>query len=187
MKWNSPGLNIFLSVKVCDLPQTLFPFSDKQKHKTLCLVGHGGNSLWRELSQPINLSQHPFDNYTIKEINRFSKEYLHDDCEILFPNEDYILPLQKIGRLINFSSQSPIGIDICHEFGLWFAYRGVFLTSQNIAIKATVASPSICSSCNETPCLKETNFRLARLSCPIKAEHAYNKDQLDYHQNALGH
>ena len=32
------GLNIFLNIKVCDLPEDIFPFSDEQKTKILCLI-----------------------------------------------------------------------------------------------------------------------------------------------------
>lgn len=185
MKWNAPGLNIFLSIKVSELPQDFFPFTPEQKNKTLCLVGHGGKSLWEELTPPLDVQFHPFDRYTIYQMQLFAKNFLNDDCEILFPNDSYTLPLQKLGRFLNLCTQSPIGLDISHEFGLWFSFRGVFLTSKNILTENPQTPPSICDHCTTRPCLKISDIALARLSCPIKKEHQYSKEQLEFHHNAL--
>ncbi len=185
MKWLDPGLNIFLSVKVSDLPPDLFFFTPEQKNKTLCLVGHGGKSLWEALPRPLNLDQHPIDYYTIQKIQLFAKEYLMNDCEILYPLDAYTLPLQKIGRFLNLCAPSPIGQDICDEFGLWFAFRGVFLTSNNVYTEKIRPSASQCTRCIERPCLLEADQDEARLSCPVKTEHQYSKEQILYHKKAL--
>ena len=185
MKWNDSGLNIFLTVKVCDLPQDLFLFTPDQNNKTLCLVASGGKSLWEKLSHPVKLELHRFDQYSVNQIEIFAKDYLNNDCEILYPNESYTLPLQRIGRFLNLCSQSPIGLDISEEFGLWFAFRGVFLTSKNISTPKIMFPPSMCNSCNDSPCLQFPDISLARLSCPIKMEHQYNLDQIMFHKNAL--
>jgi len=185
MKWNAPGLNIFLSVKVSELPQDLFSFTPEQKNKTLCLVGNGGKALWEKLPHPLDVNLHPFDHYTINQIHLFAKDFLNDDCEILFPNDSYTLPLQKIGRFLNLCSQSPIGLDISHDYGLWFAFRGVFLTSQNISTEKLSSPPSICTDCVDRLCLRVSDTALARLSCPVKIEHQYDKEQLEFHQSAL--
>lgn len=185
MKWSDLGLNIFLSVKVSDLPHDLYPFTPEQKSKTLCLVGHGGKALWEKLSHPVNPRLHPFDEYANQQIQLFAKNYLNDDCEILFPNDAYTLPLQKIGRFLNLCTQSPIGLDICDEFGLWFAFRGVFLTSKNISTQKISTPPTLCVNCINPPCLSTSDIILARLSCPIKKEHQYSKEQIEFHRNAL--
>lgn len=185
MKWNDPGLNIFLSVKVSNLPQDLFSFTPEQKKKTLCLVGNGGKTLWENLPHPLDVNLHPFDHYTINRIRIFTKNFLKDDCEILFPNDAYTLPLQKLGRFLNLCSQSPIGLDISNEFGLWFAFRGVFLTSENVWSEKIQTPPSLCTSCHDRPCLKTTDSALARLNCPVKSEHQYTHEQIEFHQNVL--
>ena len=185
MNWKDSGLNIFLSVKVCDLPQDLFLFTSEQKNKTLCLVANGGKSLWEKLSHPLKLDTHPFDQYTVDQIKTFAKIYLKNDCEILYPNDDYTLPLQRIGRYLNLCSQSPIGLDICEEFGLWFAFRGVFLTSENVITKKIMHPPTMCKSCIDRPCLQFSNISLARLTCPIKVEHQYNIEQIMFHKSAM--
>ena len=185
MNWTDPGLNIFLSVRVCDLPPDLFLFTPDQKNKTLCLVASGGKFLWDNLAHPIKLENNPFDQYSINKIETFAKDYLNNDYEILYPNDNYTLPLQKIGRFLNLCSQSPIGLDISEEFGLWFAFRGVFLTSENISPRKIKFAPSVCNSCVERPCLQFLDLGMARLNCPVKIEHQYNIEQIIFHKNAL--
>ncbi len=185
MNWSDPGLNIFLSVKVSDLPKDLFLFSTDQRDKTMCLVGHGGKTLWEKLSHPIKADLHPFDQYTVKKIKNFAKRHLEDDFEILFPNENYTLPLQRIGRFLNLCSPSPIGLDISEEFGLWFAFRGVFLTSKNVLSQKIKFPSSVCMRCVDRPCLETLDFNQARLSCPVKKEHQYSIEQIKFHKNII--
>lgn len=148
-------------------------------------MGNGGKTLWENLPHPVDVNHHPFDRYTLNQIHIFAKNFLNDDCEILFPNDAYTLPLQKIGRFLNLCSQSPIGPDISNEFGLWFAFRGVFLTRENVWTAKYQTPPSLCESCLERPCLLTSDRALARLNCPIKNEHQYSKEQIAYHQNVL--
>ena len=115
----------------------------------------------------------------------FAEAVLDSDIEILFPNDHYTLPLQKIARHLNLSSQSPIGIDINNEFGLWFAIRGVFLTSKKLPLLPREKNISPCDTCIEKPCLLSSSFTQARLNCPIKIEHKYKDSQIEYHQKAL--
>lgn len=178
------GLNIFLSAKVTDLPENLFSFSHEQKNKTLCLLGHGGTSLWEKLPHPILAENHPIDHYTKEKIQIFAEKALENDIEVLYPNEDYTIPLQKFGRALNLCSQSPIGLDINSEFGLWFAFRGIFLTSKPIPIVSLEKMPSPCETCLSRPCLNFSDTAFARLHCPVKTEHQYSQKQQNFHQNA---
>lgn len=185
MKWEDAGLNIFLSTKVSLLPPDLFSFTPEQKNKTLCLVGHGGRALWEKLPHPLDVHQHPLDQYTIKKMQAFAHEVLDDDIEILFPNEHYQLPLQRIGRFLNLCSQSPIGLDISEEFGLWFAFRGIFLTRKEVLTPKISSAPALCMSCSTRPCLQTPDIDLARTYCPVKTEHQYSFEQRQFHQSAL--
>lgn len=178
------GLNIFLSIKVSDLPAELFPFSNEQKNKTLCLIGSGGISLWENLPHPLDATTNPIDNFTQNKMQEFAKKTLNDEIEILYPNEHFTMPLQKIGRAMNLCTQSPIGIDIHPHFGLWFAFRGVFLTSAKIPIITMENKSSLCDSCSQKPCLHSLDLKISRLNCPIN-EHRYTSFQIDYHQDAL--
>lgn len=175
------GLNIFLSTKISDMPENYFNFSNEQNNKYLCLIGNGGGKLWKNI--PDLSIENPIDTFTIDQMNKFAKQNLSDEIEIIFPNDKYILPLQKIARFLNFSNQSPIGIDISNEFGLWFAFRGAFLTSCHLLHHSFTPSPSPCETCLEKPCLREKSSFNARLMCPYKSEYQYSIEQLTYHQN----
>lgn len=174
------GLNIFLSTKVSDLPDNIYPFSDEQKNKTLCLLGHGGRELWKHI--PDRNIPNPIDSFCINQMQLFAENVLTNDIEILFPNDQIILPLQKIGRYFKLSQASPLGIDISNEFGLWFAYRGVFLTDKTIPLIKLGNSIFPCESCSDKPCLSVSDANEARMKCPFKREHQYTTQQRQYHQ-----
>jgi hypothetical protein len=177
------GFNIFASACVASLTSDLFPFTDIQKTKTLCLIGNGGRSLWEKLPHPLNIKTHPIDQYSKNQIHTFS-ESIDSEVEILFPNDHYTLPLQRIGRALNVCTQSPIGLDVHPSFGLWFAIRGVFLVSKKMSM--TLENPfSPCNTCTDKPCMKISDIAQARMKCPFKNEHQYTEDQIRYHQNAL--
>ena len=179
------GLNIFLSVKVSDLPEDLYPFTQDQKNKTLCLLASGGKKLWENLPHPLTIEDHPIESFSKKVMMKFASDFLKDDIEILYPADSSILPLQKIGRAMNLCRQSPIGIDIHPDYGLWFAFRGIFLTNLEISTPTPKTFESPCDSCSDRPCMNFTNKNQARLNCPIKTQHRYCDEQITYHQQAL--
>lgn len=179
------GLNLFSAIKISHLPEELQNIFKAYNKDTLCLVGSGGKSLWEHLPHPLNLDQNPIDNFSREQMNLFAKNYLGSDIEILFPHDSITLPLQKIGRAVNQSAQSPLGIDISPEYGLWFSFRGVFLTN-NIPIDIINSSFSLpCNVCTDKPCTNSSEIKEARLLCPYKNEHQYTLSQRQYHENAL--
>src|SRR5262249_25101276 len=108
---------------------------------------------------------------------------------------------------------SRLGLDIHETFGPWFAYRGVFLTAQEIPETDFAEFTSPCESCAEKPCVDACppravgqtfdvktfgDFRfsgnspcadrcLARAKCPVGAEHRYSLDQIQYHMLRPAH
>lgn len=177
------GLNIFLNAKVSELPESIFNFSPEQKKKNLCLIGNGGNTLWKNITD-FSISN-PIDTFSINQMNIFAKSALSNDIEILFPNDNYVLPLQKLGRFFNLSHQSPLGFDISNEFGLWFAFRGVFLTNAELPKSLIPNNLSPCESCDNRPCLSDPDVYKARIKCPVKNEHQYTQKQMEYHQSIV--
>lgn len=174
------GFNIFLNIKVSDIPKDLFKFNEEHIHKTLCLIGSGGKSLWGNLPQPMNEKLHPIDDFCISQMKVFAKNHLQNDpIEILFPNPDYLLPLQRLSRHMNFSSETPMGIDICQEFGVWFSFRGVFLTNIELENSPLPHQLSPCFDCLEQPCHRGRDF------CPVKTEHQYTPSQKEYHASQI--
>ncbi len=180
---NSLGLNIFLSAKVSDFPDDIYPFSDEQKKKHLVLIGHGGPALWDNI--PDLTVKNPIDSFSIDQMNWFALNCLENDIEILFPDDETLLPLQKLGRFFNLSHQSPLGFDISSEYGLWFAFRGVFLTNNKIPPLTLSPRSSPCDECSLRPCMTASDIFDARMKCPTKTEHQYSLEQRTYHQSIV--
>ncbi|MGZ3723487.1 MAG: hypothetical protein ACXVA9_11180 [Bdellovibrionales bacterium] len=183
------GFNIFAAIPLRELPAELRTFAPGPEldHFNLCVMAHGGTALWKSLPHPLVRAENPVDAYTRAQIDWFASEVLHDKKYVLaFPREDMLLPLQRLGRFLNIARASILGIDMNLEYGLWFAYRGVLLTS--VAVPKTVGKPFVvaCESCESKPCLAvppELNFSGAgaRTACPIHSEHRYGSEQMNYH------
>lgn len=174
------GLNLFSSAPVSSIPKEIYSFSENQKSKTLVIIGHGGKTLWehvKKTSSHLDPSAHPIDQFSLSHIKSFAVNILKDEhIEILFPNDDYLLPLQKLGRFFNLAQKSALEIDISKEYGLWFAYRGVFLTDKPLPIISPLAFCSPCDTCHVRPCLTG-----GRNYCPYKSEHQYTPSQQAFH------
>jgi epoxyqueuosine reductase len=213
------GLNIFASVPMHELPAELRTFAQEPEydHYSLCMLGHGGTALWKSLPHPLEASTHPIDLLTIAQIDWFTRTLFPDaDVILAFPRPDWILPLQRLGRFLNLARPSLLGLDLNEEYGPWFAYRGVFLTSAKVPRFLGTPFDSACETCAEKPCQKVcpagavgqapqefhlgacASFRLsensrcadrclARMACPVGAEHRYSLEQMQYHMGRSAH
>jgi epoxyqueuosine reductase len=116
--------------------------------------------------------------------------------------------LQQLGELAGWSHPSPLGQGINPTYGVWFAYRAVFLTTAELPLTGGAPRPSPCDACLDKPCLSAcpagavqparfdidgcANYRLqpaspcadrclARMACPYFPEHRYSLEQIRYH------
>lgn len=210
------GLNLFASVEVGKLPDDILGIMDDQqipycKEDTLCIIGHGGKDLWEHLPRPLNENLHPIDTFSTEQMKKIDA-----DCQILFPHQVWNIPLQRIGKFLNISRRSLLGIDINKDFGLWFAFRGVFLTKEKINETKYESFNSPCDSCETKPCISScpasavvsngesfklnqcVDYRLkqnspcadrclARLACPYQNQHQYKLEQIQYHMTRKAH
>jgi hypothetical protein len=213
MNWSQTlarhGLNIFAAARVHRLPLEILGDIPNHPDQTLCLVGNGGRALWEKLPRPVRAEDHPIDRYTLHHLAELGDSTM----QIIYPDSKWLIPLQKLGRILNVARPSLLGLDINETFGPWFAYRAVFLTSQRIPETAHAEFTSPCESCADKPCLsacpsgavgqpfdvkKCGDFRfsrnspcadrcLARMRCPAEAEHRYSLEQIQYHMLRPAH
>jgi epoxyqueuosine reductase len=185
------GLNLFSSLDLSQIPTDMLnafkemniPYEDYQ---FLVMIGHGGNDLWDNLPDHFKELPHPLDSFVLKKIEEFHNQLgITSSPFILYPHETLILPLQRLGRLVHMSHESPVGIDINPEYGLWFAFRGVFLTKGPLGEIKLSETTSPCLSCLERPCLDHSNFWGKRLACPYQRKHQYKPEQIKYHQSLV--
>lgn len=183
------GLNLFAATAIEDLPEEILTnFKDQgiptKDYHSLILIGHGGRRFWQSLSRPITPSEHPIDQKSLKMMEEFRSQTLSSHSHLsLFPSANFLIPLQKLGRALNLSHPSAMGIDINESFGLWFAFRGVFLTSAQVPKVMNNAFSSPCLSCVERPCLMKEDFWEKRLACPYQESSRYDDEQISYHQS----
>jgi epoxyqueuosine reductase len=210
------GLNIFASVEVSQLPNDILEILTAQNipyeaEDTLCIIGNGGRDLWEHLTHPLNEMLHPIDNFSIETMKK-----LEDNIQIIFPHPQWNIPLQRIARFLNISRPSLLGLDINKDFGLWFAFRGAFLTKIKIGEMKYENFNSPCETCETKPCIsacpskaiatKGESFKLnlcadhrlkiasscadrclARIACPYQEQHQYKIQQIQYHMTRKAH
>lgn len=179
-KLSQEGLNIFGSCLISNIPAEIkselttagVPL---ENFTSLSMLAHGGRTLWTGIPQPAKKAKHPIDKHTLRQLENFG------EMLILFPEQKWLIPLQRLGRFLNLARPSLLGLDHNSEYGPWFAYRAVFLTKATFPETLIKDWDSPCNTCEDKPCLAAPNHRLARIACPYKAEHQYTEEQMNYH------
>ena len=173
------------------------------------LVAHGGTRFWESFSEGREEVDHPVDHFSIAVTDRFFETYLPEVSTIrLFP-QAYQLPIQQLSRHAGWSFPSPLGMDIHPIFGLWYAYRSIYLVKAELLLKHESYRRSPCDNCGRKPCFEAcpsgavggidkfdtnacityrmsensscTDTCLARVACPAGAQHRYPAEQMSYH------
>jgi len=209
------GLNLLTVFDCAALPETVTASLQAENipldmYGRLVLLGHGGQQMWAQLQTFGMRTADPVDYYSLTITRQFIRQWLEDaQTLILYPDAPYQIPLTTLGELAGWSQPSPLGLGIHPEYGLWFAYRAVFLTQAELPITpVTAVPPSACTTCQHKPCITAcpahavqttgfdvfacAHFRvqpqavcadrcLARLACPVAPEHHYTEAQLVYH------
>lgn len=177
------------------------------------LVGNIGSSYWPHFSQSAEYHDggtNPLDRWS----RRVAAEVCHDlPLQPIFPfaGPPYYPFLQWAGRA-EALSQSPLGLMIDAEFGLWHSYRFALLGARQVPAPAPAPSP--CLACAEQPCLHSCPVHaidhsgyavdacasflqhspqadchrhgcLARYHCPVGLEYRYQDEQSQFHLRAF--
>lgn len=173
--------------------------------RQLILIGHGGRRLWACVRAANIAGPHPIDDYTVRTVGQCFAARLPDTrYRLLYPGE-HPLGLQRLGELAGWHRPSPFLVGVDRQWGSWFAYRAVLLADSDFAPTPPADGASPCSDCAGHPCiaacpadaLRDGSLRLAtcvafrqlpdspcaytclaRLACPVGAEHRYDEAQL---------
>jgi len=179
------------------------------EYRRLVLVGHGGRRMWQALQERGMDTADPVDEYSATLTRQFIHDYLDGaPAHWLYPDTDYIIPLQQLGAAAGWSYPSPLGSGISPVYGVWFAYRTAFLTNADLPLLREGAAPSPCMSCVDKPCITAcpvgavqpdafdiagcvshrlrpaspcADRCLARMACPFFPQHRYSLAQIQYH------
>jgi len=207
------GLNLCAAFDLNTLPQSIIdtmPTDVLDQYKSLLLVGTKGSAFWQHLKDTDSTDGHCFDEMsqtlTLEVLN---KHYSELKTLLLYPNSDYVLPLQQLGHRVGWGRPSVLGLDIHPEFGTWFAYRTAIVVSEELPQTKSAQTKEVCEICVDKPCLSACpvaavktigqfditacmNYRtkdnspcagrcLSRLSCPVGEKYYYQKDHLAHH------
>lgn len=201
------GLNLFGSVQIKELPEDLRSHLDSfletfDEEDHLCLLGNGGRALWEKISNNEKGFPDFIDNHSVNLVRE-----LDPDAFVLYPHKSKHFPLQQLGRFLNLSRPSSVGLDINSEYGLWFSFRVAFITKKAIEALRPLPFESTCLTCHDRTCIthcpggavlhmkfdskKCVDQRLststcidtcgARTHCSYRPEMAYTEEQLKYH------
>ena len=130
------------------------------EQSSVALVGNIGSSFWSEFSQSAEYLDglaDPLDRWSFRLANEIAPK-LNATPIFPFQGPPY-LPFQQWAKRAEALHQSPIGLMIHPQYGLWHAYRfGLVLTEEIDLTPAQQDSP--CLNCIDQPCLN---------TCPVKA------------------
>ena len=128
---------------------------------TLVLLGNVGPSLWQSFSAAPEYSDRGPDP-----LNRWSERVIGElarslGAEPLYPfGGPPYLPFVDWAKRAEPVAESPLGMLIHPDHGLWHAYRGALAFAEVIALPPARARPRPCDDCADKPCLR---------ACPVGA------------------
>ncbi len=172
------------------------------------MVGHTGRSLWPVFETAHQGGPDPLDRWVRGHLTTIAEPL---DAAVVTPNDGPpYRPFQRWAQRAAGLHQSPLGLLIDPEFGLWHALRAAILSRDPLDLPPRPETASPCDSCTDRPCLSacpvdafseagydaarsrahvasaagadcRTGGCLARRACPIGAEHAYEDAQQAFH------
>lgn len=183
------------------------PGNSHSPYRQLILIGHAGRTLWDAVRNAGIASADPIDDFTIRTVRQWFAQ-CQPGCayEIVYPGPR-LIGLQRLGQLAGWHHPSPFMIGIDPKWGTWYAYRAVVLAETRFAPTIPVASDHPCDACAARVCaascpggaIDEGRFELgkclayrrredsackatclARIACPVGAEHRYTDEQLQH-------
>lgn len=134
----------------------------------LALIGNIGSSYWTGFSQSAEFGDalaDPLDRWSRRVAESIAQAFsLHP----IYPFEGPpYYPFQQWANRAEGLAQSPIGVMIHPQFGLWHSYRFALLGTDFGLARSPVSAESPCLGCETKPCLN---------TCPVDAFDANGYD-----------
>jgi hypothetical protein len=181
------------------------------------LIGNRGTAMWGAFKASgfdMDGIAHPLDRWTKYYITPIAHELGANALYPFLDGYDQHWPFQQWASIATGLKQSPPGLLIDPEFGLWNAFRTVLVFNQPIDIPDLPANAHPCDSCSEKPCLNacpvasitvgafdanvcidhviskrgdvcSSTGCIARNACPIGLKYAYENEQQAFHMGAF--
>ena len=176
-----------------------------RNYSQLLLIGNGGRAMWQAILREGGRSADPIDDFSVRAVRRWlAAQASGRSYEIVYPGER-LVGLQSLGECAGWHFASPFMVGINERWGTWFAYRVAVLADTDFEPTRPVPGESPCTACRPRPCvsacpgkaIEDSGFNLAdcvryrlrpdsacqttcmaRLACPVRAEHRYDDEQI---------
>lgn len=199
------GFTLQAAVEVATLPLPVHETLSGFTH--LLVFGHAGRLFWEHAESRLPATANPIDDYSVDCVEDYLARAKIDEYEVIYPKDVFALDLRQLGRHLGWQFESPLGIGIHPEFGLWFGYRVVVAANAGLPFTSPISQRHPCEQCVTKPCVTAcpagavgesfsliacTSERIknasdcatrcaARLACPVGAQYRYPDVQIDYH------
>ena len=180
--------------------------------RSVVIVGNIGGEMWPHFRAADPGAADPLDTWTRSVLRPIATAL---GADFVHPSDQPYQPFQRWAQRADDVWQSPIGLLIHAEHGLWHAYRGALLFPSALAgLPATGAAEMPCRTCVGQPCLHtcpvgaftvdgydaescRVHVRsgatptcavdgcAARCACPVGAAVRYGPDQMRFHMRAF--
>ena len=191
-----------------------FAPADMGETKYVILIGNAGPAMFRRFMRDGGGSAVSIETASLDEWTRRAVDVLAQDVGAVaaYPFDKPYKPFQQWARAAGVAHQSPLGINIHNEYGLWHAYRAALMFPVEFDMPPQRAGAHPCESCLAKPCLSACpvsafNGRnydvdacaehlhsanscmeggcLARLACPVGVGYRYERPQIQFHMKAF--
>ena len=184
--------------------------------KSAVLVCNRGRAMWNSFCNSAYLEdgqKHPLDRWTKSVIEPLQAQFNAVAFYPFLDGSNNYWPFQQWAKAACGLKQSPPGLLIDPQYGLWQAFRAVLVFEQELDLPELQPTEHPCNSCAEKPCLTEcpvdaisstafnaelcrhhvnsdlgtkcrNNGCIARNACPVGRKHAYTTEQQKFHMRA---
>ncbi|MEZ5870539.1 MAG: ferredoxin [Nitratireductor sp.] len=131
------------------------------------LIGNAGGRMWEVFAASNEFcdgEDDPMNRWTQRVMEEVVRE-CSADCQLLFPFGEVVWPFQRFALRAIGVQQSPLGLFIHPQYGLWFALRAaIVFQGEGPAVERAIQQVEEpihpCLDCSEKPCLTH---------CPVSA------------------
>lgn len=139
------------------------------------LVGNAGSDMWSIFSESSEFNdghRDPMNRWTKRVLDELASDI---GARVVYPFDQPYWPFQRLAQSAAGVKPSPLGILIHSKFGLWHAFRGLFVFDDTAEFESQIRALTLdakslihpCDGCVEKPCLN---------ACPVSA---FTGDRLD--------
>lgn len=134
---------------------------DGRPARSLVLVGNAGADLWRAFCRASEAGDgrpDPLNRWSARVLDGLAGRW---GARALYPfGGPPYLPFVAWAKRAEPVAESPLGVLIHPDYGLWHAYRGALAFAERLDLPARAARPRPCDTCPDQPCLT---------ACPVSA------------------